>query len=189
VSAKLRQADYALGQIRSLATGEFTTGQSGISTALPGTSNEDRLHFYVDAFFAFLYSTFDVLGQVVNQAQGLGLKEKDASFKNVRNVLQNNASALSKKLVRVAKSRNFKKLEAYRNCSTHRRRIYIETTTVSGTSGYSLTPTVQLPKHLLADDPLALVLKPKVTNRELLAYCGSSLGWVQKEVQTLMKNL
>jgi Cthe_2314-like HEPN len=182
LSAKLRQAEYAMSRL-SLLTGAGSSSTTSTSEYTP----EDQLHFYVDSFFAFLYSVFDVLGQVTNQTAGLGLDEEDVSFNKVKGKLANATGAVPAHFIRISKTHKFKNLARYRNCSTHRRRIYVETTTVQGTPGYSTGP-IGVVKHVLADDPLAL--KPKVKQkREVVEYCTKSLQWARDEISKVVNDL
>jgi hypothetical protein len=179
VTAKLRNSEYALSMLNNLYTEVGSTSTStGEFPALEG------VHFYLDAFFAFLYSTFDVMAQVVNQKFRMGEDERKVSFRKIKDKLDQNhqATAIQQKFKTISNAIFFKNLEKYRNCSTHRRQIYTEckviTTTV--TPGYSTT----LPSSviiMLCDDPL--ILNPKVAqNREMISYCSKICDRVKKEI-------
>ena len=173
--AKLKEAEYALSRLRELAP-------------KAGPVVEEQVPFYVDAFFAFIYSAFDVLGEVVNQTQSLGLSERDASFKSVLSELTTNAPAtpLSAQIATLRNHKHFKKLDEYRNCSTHRRQIYIrrEEVTVSGTPGYALTGAVTTVERFICTNPLNT--KPKIDKRRrLVPYCEQMLKWVKTEIRKL----
>lgn len=177
VGAKLKEAEYALQQLSNLAAlGPAAT------TEAQAISVEDKIHFYVDSFFAFSYSTLDVIAQVVNQAHALGLDERTVSFKAVKGRLTTATHPVLKAhFERISRTYKFRNMENYRNCSTHRRRIYIQTTTVQGTPGYSSTGMITSTKHVLCDDPLSLA--PRVTqNRELVDYCTKTLEWIREEL-------
>ena len=87
LKAKARQADYALRELSKL---ENQTDNTVTPTDPDEPLIQERVEFYCDTFWAFLYSCLDVLGQITNQAIRLGLDEKDVSFKRIANTLQNN---------------------------------------------------------------------------------------------------
>jgi hypothetical protein len=190
VSAKLREASYALQQLAKLASSEAEVTSSTTST--DETELNDRFHFYTDAFFAFLYSSLDVLAQVINQTMQLGFKEQDVSFKRVEERLRTNhaSTPIQKGVSAILNAQTFNNLDKYRNCSTHRRQIYIRTVTirVSHTPGYSATGPIDSFKRILCDDPL--MLTPKVTqDRELIEYCQRTLVWVESHVAKVAAQL
>lgn len=152
----------------------------------------DRIHFYVDSFFAFLYSSFDVTAQVINQKLRLGIDENRVSIKRIKEEIDKKKSThqLKRTLDCLFKSKYFKNLERYRNCSTHRRQIYLQTTTVliSETLGYSSTAKLTNVLRLLCDDPLSI--NPTVKQkRELINYTSDLLEKVKKEIIVILKNI
>jgi len=159
LKAKLRQAEFAL---YSLATYNDQMDESSSSTAKDDFFVSERVAFYCDAYWTFLYSALDVLAQVINQAAKLGLAEKEASFKNVENTLRTKlpGKPTQKQCTACNNSRAFKNLYAYRNCSIHRRQIYIkeEAKVVRHTAGYESTttgPTVSV-ERTICDNPMQL---------------------------------
>ena len=182
--AKLKNAEYALSKIREL----YNKSDSSILTS--GFSNGDIFHFYLDSFFAFLYSAFDIIAQVINQKYRLRLNEDRVSFKSVeRNLNQSHQnSAIYNHVRNTLNKRFFKALDKYRNFSTHRRQIYIQnrTTQVSGTPGYTTSAEITRIERIICDDPLVLV--PTVNkNRELITYCSDILNKTLKENIKLTK--
>jgi len=152
----------------------------------------DRIHFFTDSFFAFLYSSFDVTAQVINQKLRLGIDENRVSIKKIKEELDKRhpTHPLKKILDDLFKSKYFKNLERYRNCSTHRRQIYLQTTTVSvsETPGYSSTAYLTKVQRLLCDDPLSL--NPSIKQkRELTSYSADLLEKVKKEIILILKNI
>ncbi|MHA1290991.1 MAG: Cthe_2314 family HEPN domain-containing protein [Candidatus Thorarchaeota archaeon] len=162
LKAKLEQVSFALSSIDT-----FTNRSDGTES----TTEEDapsismQVAFYCDTFWIFLYSTLDVLSQIVNQAMALELDERNVSFNQVKGKLSGNAlkaKDVSKKYDKCSKSRAFKNLEKYRNCSIHRRQIYIEeiceTKSVRRTAGYTAVSTTEssstVVTRILCDDPL-----------------------------------
>ncbi len=188
VIAKIQHANYALTKLKELST------QSDVSS-----SNQDiefavseRLHFYVDSFFAFLYSSFDVIAQVINQKLHLDKNERKVSIKSIKDAIDNNCSGipLNTILDQLFRSNCFKNLDKYRNCSTHRRQIYIraETVTIEETPGYTATSELIIVKRLLCDDPFSL--NPTVRQeRELISYCENILNRVSEEIISISNNL
>jgi len=182
VKAKIKNADYALSKIMELSS------QSDDST----TSTEqdflisDKLHFYVDSFFAFLYSAFDIISHVINQKYGIGLNEKEVSFDRVKRFFTSNHQGHRIQLLldKISRKKYFKNLDKFRNCSTHRRQIYIRTITETGTPGYSTSGNVLVVRRVICDDPLSL--NPKIRqNRELIEYCANMLDKVKSEISRI----
>lgn len=88
------------------------------------------------------------------------------------------------------RSKYFKNLESYRNCSTHRRQIYLKTTTVlvSETPGYNSTVKLPEVRRILCDNPL--IIKPIVKqNREIIKYTSELYNKVEKEILIILQNI
>jgi hypothetical protein len=191
LKAKLEQVDYTLTYLeqfenRSDET-ESTTDENAFSINM-------QVHFYCDSFWTFLYSSLDVLSQVVNQTMKLELDEKNVSFLSVKGKLggkQYNNTKVFKQYLATCNSYPYKNLEKYRNCSTHRRQIYIEevlsSVKVKGTPGYSTTASGSNSlKRLLCDDPLTL--KPKMTqNRQIPDYMNDTKIKIIKSILGIVK--
>ncbi len=186
VKTKLRNAEFALTMLNNLA------GQSDKSIYIQGFTVLDSIHFYIDSFFAFLYSSFDVIAQVINQKLKMAIDEQQVHFKRVKRELEQNhqGTKLQQILSKLLATNFFINLERYRNCSTHRRQIYIEskTTTRSGTPGYSVSGPLTIIERLLCDNPLAI--KPKLSQkRELMTYCSKMLKRAEIEITKIAKTL
>lgn len=170
LKAKITQVNFALDKLSEFnnKTDETTT-----STVQDAISITDQVHFYCDTFWTFLYSSLDVLAQVANQAMKLGFAdERQVSLARVNQKLQSGAykaSKISKKFADCIKSKAFKNVDRYRNCSTHRRQIYIEeiTKSVRGTAGYQSSTTGPLVTvvRMLCDNPLELNPKTEQKRR------------------------
>lgn len=179
IGAKLRQANYALKRIREIDQNADTD----IATGVVPLPLPDDVYFYVDSFFAFAYSVFDVFAQVVNQKCNLGIDERGVTYKSVAN---NNAIAgtpLELAMQMTLCSHKWRNLEKYRHCSTHRRQIYIEarTNVIQGTPGYRTAGPVSTTVRVLCDDPYAL--NPSTAqNRDLVKYCEGMFGWVVQQI-------
>jgi len=158
---KLENAEYALNKIKEIT-------QDTIPTEANMQEIDPKVHFYVDSFFAFLYSCFDVLAQILNQnyedLRRLQLEEKEISFTKILSTIKKKKLKLpiNTDLENIILSKYFKNLAKYRNCSTHRHQIYIkkEQNTIAETAGYTST-TGQLPvvQWIICDDPFTLDLK------------------------------
>jgi hypothetical protein len=196
VSTKLTQAEYALVMIRELSKqNTYTTNETASFTI------EQRLEFFVDSFFAFLYSTLDITSQAVNQKIRLGIREQYVTFKAVEKKLSDIPSAskppnphlgtpVQKAYKKLRNNRKFfKPFEKYRNCATHRRQICtVETTIIQKiTPCYSSTEPMTDVERLLCDDPFAVNHTFKKT-RELVAYTTELLQWVKSQILVILKN-
>jgi hypothetical protein len=172
LKAKLTNAEYAFYRLNELS------GESDSSISTSGFGTGEIIHFYLDSFFAFLYSAFDVMGQIVNQKLNLSIPEDKVSFKKVNQILdQNHAGIRIQQLFgTILNSRFFKELEKYRNCSTHRRQIYIQsrTTLISGTPGYTTSGDLTRIERIICDDPLTLI-PTVIKNKELIGHCLNML--------------
>lgn len=159
LKAKLKQVDYALTCLEQF---DNRTDATESTTEEKSPSISMQVSFYCDIFWTFLYSSLDVLSQIVNQAMALDLYEKDVSFNKVKCKLGGNAfksTKIYRQYDKCFRSTAFKNLEKYRNCSIHRRQIYIEETStrVRRTPGYS-TSTIDdsstTVSRILCKDPL-----------------------------------
>ena len=99
VKSKLRQAEYSLERISAL-TEEFAGTTATTNTT--EISASDRVGFYCDAYWAFLYSSLDILAQVINQYLNLGLSEKQVDFYAIADNL-NTAPVVRKNSIGIAK--------------------------------------------------------------------------------------
>jgi hypothetical protein len=90
------------------------------------------------------------------------MNERKVGFKRLESKLRKSqfGSAIQKKFTQCLNSNAFKNLDKYRNCSIHRRQIYIEEETRlrRGTAGYGSSATGQTVSVIrtLCDDPMAL---------------------------------
>jgi len=184
--AKMKNAEYALSKLI-----EFSV-QIDSSTSTSQFSASDKVHFYLDSYFAFIYSSFDVIAQIANQKLRLNTDENLVSFRRLKNNLNQNYRGISIQITieGIFNSNFFKALEKYRNCSTHRRQICIvsRTTTTTQTRGYSVTVPMPNVSHVLCDDPLTL--NPRfIRNREMINYCSKIFNRTQKEIINILKSL
>jgi len=185
VKAKLRNAEYALSQIIDL----YNESDSTSSSDDQDFSVTNKLFFYVDSFFAFLYSTFDVMSQVINQKKRIGKDERKVSFKGIKGKLDQ-SNQLKNLFERISNKRYFRNLEKYRNCSTHRRQIYIQSITViiSETPDYNVTGDITKVRRIICDDPFSL--NPTIDqDRELIKCCTNILNKVKSEIINISDNI
>lgn len=187
VSAKLRNAEYALARLKELSPQSDVTSSDDSDFLI-----SQQISFYVDSFFAFLYSSFDVIAQVINQKLRIGENEKAVSIKRIKRKIDDNHTgvAIQPILNDLLRSNFFKNLDKYRNCSTHRRQIYIQekTVTISATPGYSTTGDMTSVERLLCDDPL--LLNPTVRQERILVdYCNRMLVRSKNEISNIANNI
>lgn len=130
----------------------------------------NRVAFYCDSFWIFLYSCLDILGQIVNQSMDLKFAEKKTSFKGIKEYLDKHHkdTQIQKNFAKCFNSREFKNLDHYRNCSIHRRHIYFEEQlmTTHHQPGYSVTTSTSNTTTVvrtICDNPLDL--KPKTKQK------------------------
>lgn len=181
--AKFRNADYALLIIQRLSTLSDEFADSTDSEF----SIKEKLEFHVDSFFAFLYSSFDIISQVVNQKSRLGLNEKAVSFYKVKSALRSRhqGTSLQRAYERISRKNFFKNLDNYRNCSSHRRPICIMSTHSTATAGYSTSGSIPIPQHLICENPLSL--NPRFRQRrEVVEFCARVLRQSKQEIEKII---
>lgn len=164
----------------------YTTTQSTDYTV------NDKLAFFVDSFFAFLYSTFDITSQVVNQKFRLTIDEDQVTFKEVNRKLRSQHLGIPTQRVyeTLYNSRKFRRLKKYRNCSTHRREICIKEVVQieSVTPCYSSSVPLPAVKRLICDDPYSL--NPSFDeNHELVDYTSDMLQWVKTKILVILRSM
>jgi hypothetical protein len=189
--SKFKEADYALRRIKDLGVinVQFMTSSEQVYYL-----TEDKLRFYVDAFFAFSYSALDVMSQIINQKFNFFADEKDVKFKQVVGTLATstqNGTTLQQLCAGFRSTPEFTDLEAYRNCSTHRRHIYIslyQGPREHGSRAYPTTTTIPTGYWLIWDDPN--VLNPTTRKRrKLISYCDKTHKLVRRKVLEILRSL
>ena len=194
LKGKIRQTELALSRLTEFdnQSDEYTT-----SSVPDEFTIKERVHFYCDAFWTFLFSSLDVLAQIVNQAMKLGFEEGNISFKNVNTKLQGNTykgTGIAKKFKTCCGSRSFKNLYRYRNCSIHRRQIFIKEKATSSsesvTNGYPSTSTGPIVnvERILCDDPL--YVKPTVEQgRSIPEYMVKTQNNILNHIQNILEEI
>lgn len=186
LKSKFKEAEYALLRIShfdSINARTTTTSQQ------QHYESEDQIRFYVDSFFAFLYSTLDVMSQIIDQRLSLINDEQRVRFKEIVRHLEQSPPHIGLPIqlqcTAFKQNRVFIDFERYRNCSTHRRHIYIEWKSGVGSRGY---PASRTPGWFICDDPFSLV--PTLSkNRELIGYCEKTFNRVRKEVFKILRSI
>jgi len=128
----------------------------------------------------------------------LGLNEKNVSFSKVKDKLQGNqyvTTKVSKAYKDCYKSFAYRNLDKYRNCSNHRREIFIEEVSVSRsvkrTAGYTTTSTGGSSKtvtRILCDDPLTH--NPKIErNRKIPDYMTETKQKIEKFIAEIVRKI
>lgn len=194
---KFENVEHALDKIKKI-TQEIKINSTYISEIDP------EVHFYVDSFFAFLYSCLDVLAQILSQhyedLNKLNLDERQISFRQVLNEINKNRLRLpiDNELKNIMLSRYFINLDKYRNCSTHRHQIYIkkEQKTTAETAGYTnTTSTGELPtiQWIICDDPFKFDLeskKPPIKQkRDLYDYSNRMYENIKRKIDNIINLL
>jgi len=187
LKAKLKQVQYAISQIESFTN---RTDELESATNTDEFLISEKVNFYCDTFWTFLYSALDVLSQIINQALKLDLEEPKVSFKAVKDKLQNNEHktlSVSQLYLKCFKSNSFSNLEKYRNCSIHRRQIYIseKTTKEKSTPGYSTSSSITTVSRLLCDDPLSV--RPKTSqSRQIPKYLSDTKNKLARHIDNIL---
>ena len=192
LKSKIRQTKFVLAHLLTLSGQEddvFSSTEEELQSVL------EQVCFYCDAFWIFLYSSLDVLAQIINQALSLRKDERHASFMDIKNELEINFSG-SPVQIHVnycVRSHPFKNLEKYRNCSIHRRHIYIEEEykKVKRSAGYR-TSTTEIKQdkvvRTICDDPYDLI--PKTTQKRIIPdYMEQTMGKILMNIVNIVKNI
>jgi len=184
--AKIKNAEYARSGIRDLSM----RNDASTDSTDPDFLYSEKLQFHVDSFFAFLYSAFDIISHIINQKYRLGLNERAVSFDSVKQSLDSGhqGSPIQQVYSKISAKIFFKNLDNYRNCSTHRREICIQTTQITATQGYDTSGTLSGVQHLLCDNPLSL--SPRFAQkREVVSYCSRILDLSRLEIERIITSL
>lgn len=188
IEAKIRQARFALDRLRTLAIEDERVTSTSIPEAL---TNEEQAEFYNDCLWTFLFSAFDILGQVLNQTHNLGFDEKDVRLISVAQALDAKAGEPAAGHVkRLLRSNTFKTIKKYRHCSVHRRQIALTHVTTKITEAYScssvdVTGPSKIRQWLLCDDPYAIDPKFK-KHRELVEFAEAHLARAERKISRIL---
>jgi len=189
-------ANGLLGRYRETELALFQINQLGYVFPKPadatGFSDKERIHFYSDGYWVFTRSIFDILAQVINQTHNLGIPEQNCDFSTLLRTINGTrpGDPLTNILNGISGSPQFIALNAYRNCSLHRRQVYLEgrkTEKDYGTPGYS-TGLFTSYDWLLCDDPL--LVTPTLANNYLVAqYCTTIFQFIESQISSIINVL
>lgn len=192
---KLRQACYAVEMLKQLAPQEDNGSvvDSGTGTPRHQLTITEQIYYHCDAFWDFLRASLDVLAQLVNERLSLGIPEREVDVKAVTAQVRQ-GSAIRTALSELLRSEAFTALEEYRNCSIHRRHIFIEVETVTrsstGSRGYS---TVSTEPHTDVNRYLSINpwdLRPRTDKKRPVAeYCEKLLAKLQGRIDKVVNQL
>jgi len=93
VRGKIKQVDYALSRIQSLETMEtFRTSTHDTGSLLSDTTRNinEQITFYCGSVWDNLWSSINILAQLLNELMSLGVDEARVDFNNISNILQRN---------------------------------------------------------------------------------------------------
>ena len=195
VAAKFKGALYSIQKLRELEQPVIAGSDKGSQELL---SHVDKVNFYCDCFWDFLRSSIDILAQLINALTGSPLSETSVDIKQVARSLTSSPYANVKTSVdRLLALRAFSTLEEYRNCSTHRRQVFIDTrkldTEALGTRGYrdlidSSTSKGAVYISHICSNPWDLT--PDVDNSRVVAtFCEELLKKIEKQMVTIINRL
>lgn len=194
--AKIEQAEFALNQLSNFIE---EIGDTVTATAPQAFLPKSEIYFYSDTFWAFLYSSLDVLAQVINKALKLGMDEEDVTFGRLDRELEQHrtyaGTTIQKKVHGCKVSRTYHWLKKYRNCSVHRRRVYIRRQVQVGTPEYhriSSTGGIDVGAYnaglfTLCDDPY--MLKPETEKgRTIPDYMRETKAKILEYIEKILKS-
>ena len=196
VAAKFKGAQYSLHKLRELE--QPIVAGSGIDSQEP-LNHVERVNFYCDCLWDFLRSSIDILAQLINSLTGSALLERNVEIKTVASSLTSSSHAEIKTSVdRLLALKAFKTLEEYRNCSTHRRQVFIniekQDTEVFGTTGYreglidSSTSKGTVYTSHICRNPWELT--PDVDESRVVAtFCEEILKKIERPMVTIINRL
>lgn len=163
----------------------------------------EQIGFYANAFWAFAYSLFDILANVINVVHPVSQSESKVSFaqaakdyKDLTTVHRGSRKQLPpllvKRLQTVVGNSTFKRLSVYRQCCLHRREVCLGqgTTPQIVSEPYVGTTAIDEPEIVLlvCDNPD--VLDPKFSSqRQLLDECEVVGKFVKTELVTILDML
>jgi hypothetical protein len=187
---RLKQVDFCLSMLKSLSGN--STNMTSTTTGI--TFDVDRqAEFYCDTFWTWVYSSLDILAQIINQTENLKFDENKASFDKIIQDIQNNHPTLPilPFLQKINKARFRKWTKAYRNCANHRRPINLwhVRETVKQTRSYQ-TSTAPIEKTVRYICDHTMTLKPNLkTKKNLIDRCENTYINLNKSIAQTLDNL
>lgn len=194
---RFKAIQYAYGEIRGM-TGSVIGLATGTTQSIPDPA--ERLGFYANGFWAFAYSLFDILANVINVVHPMSVDESKVSFVQAvkdykdltakyRSTRKQLPAPLVNRLQAVIRSGTFQRLEKYRQCCLHRREVCLGqgTTPQIVSSPYVGTTAINEPETvlLICDDPQAM--RPQFSRqRQLLDECEAVGKFVKNELISIL---
>ena len=191
--AKWEQAQFAIIQMSVLLTSNAIRTAEDSSTSGENFTELQKMEFYNDCFWTFMYSCYEIVAQVVNQAESLGLSEEKVSFARVKKEMaqRNQDLKVSKELDNIQKSRVYKNIYKMRNSSEHRRPICLNETITTKTISRpyeNASGPVNKRVVLLCDDPMSI--NPHFNKeRSLVDYCTEILMKAERQLEIVLNKL
>lgn len=193
LKSKFQHAEFALKQLEQSKENIGTVDTSDVE----GLSPKAKVKFYNDCFWTFLHSSFDILAQVINQAEQLGVDESGVSFKGIQSMIANQHSSnpISQDLTQILNSDYYININNYRHCTSHRRPIclHFDINESGFTNEYTdaTGPIVTETKIELCDDPDSIV-NPSFSQQKkqsLTEYCARALSKSEEQVEGILNQL
>lgn len=174
LSERFVSIDYSLNEVRRLSE---PTGSTESSNQFQ--DHDQRRDFYLNCFWAFGYSAFDILAHIINTVHHAVKDESKVSFgraahgydtitpKTFHGKEEIPANILTK-LKRTTNKFYFKRLAGYRQCCLHRRAVCLQTQTTRVSFSYADSTSAGGCEHLTSICDDLDDMRPKFTNNTLL---------------------
>ena len=180
LTERLASIDHALQQI----TRRFVSTTDDIR---PFQTPAQERDFYVNCFWAFSYSVFDILAHVINAVHRRILAERDVSFLRSKSAF---SDAIRNEMDRISRRPYFIRLRNYRQCCLHRRTVCVQdtVTTKSISMPYATATTDILTVAFLCDSTEDM--KPKFNaERILLKECEKIRTEIENDVRSVLERV
>lgn len=187
---RLKQVDFCLFMLKSLSGN--STNMTSTTTGI--TFDVDRqAEFYCDTFWTWVYSSLDILAQILNQTENLNLDENKVSFDKIIQDIQTNHPTfpILPILQRINRAHFRKWTKAYRNCANHRRPVNLWhfRETVRQTRSYE-TSTAPIEKTVRYICDHTMTLKPSDKKKKnLIDRCENTYMNLNKFILKTLDNL
>ncbi len=193
---RLIQIKFCLAQLQQLDE------RTWLKTADSSTSVldlDEMAQFFCDTFWTWVYSSADILAQIINQTENLGLDEGDVSFHAVLTPLrqQQARSGLWDSVDRLERSWVRSWMKTYRNCANHRRPICLIHESRKLTPGYrtkqdsSITTTGPIQpavQRFICDHSVALT--PNIGKKiKLRERCETASRMLNERIEAVVKTM
>lgn len=182
LTERFASIDYALQQIRR----RFASTTDDVR---PFQTPAQERDFYVNCFWSFSYSVFDILAHVVNTVHRRIAAERDVSFLRSKSAFP---PPIRNRMDRISRRWYFIRLRSFRQCCLHRRTVCVQdtTTTKSISMPYvgSTATTGTLTVAFLCDSTEDM--KPKFNaKRNLLKECETMRTEIENDVRSVLQKV